>query len=555
MNEKTVHQAKVGSRILIVTAVLLLAFASLGGGGFAAAQENATDKNSSQSLSPAIDIKNNTTDRSHVVLDSVTLPENGYIVAYGENFSLRAPSNDSVIGRTQYVRSGQFSDVVVDFDEPVANNTTVTVLLHNETNGNQNFDFNSWNSPDRPYLNESGYPVLGQVRIINNSTAVETSSVSASKLAEQRNLPGNASGRIVITDNGSGGSYRFSTTGNVTAEDTVSNTSVSDTAAKGSVNGSNSSFTYSGAISTFNTSGNVSVRLNGKEVDPTVLGANYITLTKNGSQVQPGTVNYGFTASKAIVPDGNAEGNDTVTGRQITGSIGDNDSTDTIYYKDDMTQSRLVGDAKVIINGQVTSESTDSGSSSSTSSSSASNSGTGTADLGQLSGNGNGGSGGSSGQSPGTQQSGDGPDFRVSNITLSSNRIEVGQDFNVTVTITNTGSSQVNANLGLASEGEVVDTASAGLFAGGSRQITFDHTYDATGQYVLKIALLNSEQEVQAMSTVDQTVTVVPEGDLATPTVTANETTNTSGPGFTFPIGLGAVILATLGIGVWRQRS
>lgn len=550
MNQTLERQLKVGGRILIIAALLVLAFASLGGGGSVAAQEN----NSSESLSPAIDIKTNTTDRTHVSLDSVTLPENGYIVAYGENFSIRAPSNDSVIGRTQYVRNGEFSDVVVQFDEPVANNTTVSVLLHNETNGNQKFNFNSWNSPDRPYLNETGYPVIGQVRIINNSTAVNAESVASSKLSEQRNIPSGADGRVVITSDDSSGSFNFSATENITVERNASNTTVNNNTALGSVNDSNSSFVYSGEISSFNTSGNVTVRLNGKEVEPSVLGANRITLTKNGSQVQSGAVNYSFAASRAIIPGGNTEGNDTVAGRQVSGSINDNDPTDTIYYADEMSQSRLVGDAKVIINGQVTSQSTDSGSSSS-SSSSAGSSEAGTADLGQLSGNNGGGDGGSQSDQQATSgaQSGGGPDFRVSNITLSSNRVEVAQDFNVTVTITNTGSSQVNANLGLASEGEVVDTASAGLFAGGSRQVTFEHTYDATGQYVLKIALLNSEQEVQAMSTVDQTVTVVPEGDLATPTSAGNETTNTSGPGFTGPIGLVAILLGTLGVGIIRR--
>ena len=551
MNLQKTHPAKSGARILLVATLLLLAYASISGGGLVAAQENATgDSSNNQSLSPAIDIKNETTDRSHVVLSSVSLPENGYIVAYGENFSLRAPSNDSVIGRTQYVRNGQFSDVVVDFNEPVANNTTVSVLLHNETNNNQNFDFDSWNSPDRPYLNESGYPVIGQVRIVNNSTAIETQSVTASRLSEQRNLPTEASGRIVITDNGSGGSYKFSTTKNITPEKTVSNTSVDNSTATGSVNGSNSTFTYSGAISSFNTSGEVTVRLNGKEVDPSVLGANYITLTKNGSQVKSGPVQYGFTASKAIVPDGNTEGSDTVVGRQINGSISDSDPTDTIYYTSEMTRSRLVGDAKVIINDQITAESTGNSGSSSSSASS----GTETPNLGQISGENE---KEDTSKSAGTQQgSGNGgPDFRVSNITLSSNKVEVEQDFNVTVTITNTGSSQVSANLGLASEGEVVDTASAGLFAGATRQITFDHTYDATGQYMLKIALLNEQGDVQAMSTVDQTVTVVPEGELATPTQAAdNKTTNTSGPGFNMPVGLIGVVVTMLTIGYWRQK-
>jgi hypothetical protein len=527
------------SRGLIVAIALMLVYVSMTGGGFVSAQDttNETQDNSSQSLEPSVEIESNATDRESIVLESVTLPENGYIAAYGENFSLQAPSNDSLIGRTQYVRSGEFSDVVVRFNETIPENTTVTVMVHNETNGNENFSFTNQSSPDGPYLTESGFPIVDRVLIQNNSTAIEPESFSPSRVSSGQSLPPGASGRLVITANGSKAAYRLSATENVTPQTTASNTTVNGTTVTGSVNGSNSTFVYSGAISNFETSGDITVRLNGRTVVPSVLGANRITLTKNGSEVQSGSVEYGFTAAEAVLPGGTNEGNETASNRQINGTIGGEDQTDTIYYAGQMTDSRLVGDAKVVINGRVTSESTGG--------SSSAGQATETPNLGQLPGQ-----DGSTETTP-TQQS-NGPDFRVSNITLSSQRVAASEPFNVNVTITNTGSSQVTANLGLASEGQVVDSASAGLFAGGSRQITFEHTYEATGNYVLKIALLNEDGEPLAMSTVDQTVTVVPEGELTTAASNSSNTTSSGGPGFGMLAGILGLLTTTLVIRYWR---
>lgn len=541
------HSASTTRHVLV--AVVTLSVICMGIGGPIAAQETtdagADQSNSSESLEPAIEIESNSTDLSHVVLKSVTLPENGYIAAYGENFTAKNPTNSSVIGRTQYVRAGQFSDVVVEFNGTIAKNTTVSVMVHNETNGNEKFNFASKEGPDSPYLNGSGYPIVDQVRIEDNDTAVEPGAFSPNKLSESQDSS-KGSSKLVITSNSSNASYSFSATENVSSETAASNTTIKGTNVSGSVGSSNSTFTYSGAISSFEADENINVVLNGRTVDPEVLGANRITLTKNGSQVGPGTVEYGFTASGPIVPGGTNEDNETVSDQHINGSIGDNDQTDTIYYAGRMTKSRLLGDAKVIINGRVTSESTGSGTSAGQQ--------TATPDLGQLPSQSGESEETPTGQDDGSSESASGsPDFRVSNITLNSQKIEASKKLRVNATITNTGSSKVTANIGLASEGSVVDDTSAGLFAGGSRRITFEHTYKSPGEYILKIALLSEDGKVLAMSTVDKTVTVVAEGKLDT--ATATTTTSSGGPGFGLFAGMVGVLVAALSIRYWKGSA
>lgn len=563
MVEQENKMRTVASHGLVVAMVCIVIYASMAGGGLVAAQDaangtqngtnqtgngtetQATQNNSSsEPVEAAVKIDNNRTDLRSVVLESVTLPENGYIAAYGENFSLESPTNDTLVGRTQYVRAGEFSDVVVQFNETLTENTTVTVMLHDETNGNETFDFVNQSGPDGPYLDRNGSPIVDRALTQDNSTATEPGASSSNSPSGPRDLPSEASGQLVITANDSEATYSFSTTRNITPQATASNTTINGSIVTGSVNESNSTFIYSGKISGFEASENAVVQLNGRTVDPGVLDANRITLTKNGSEVQPGPVEYGFTATQAIVPGGTNEANETVSNRRINGTIGGDDQTDTIYYAGQMTDSLLIGDAKVIINGQVTSESTGGNSSESRA--------TATPNPGQLSEENNGTEGTQAQQAEGQ---GGGPDFRVSNITLSSQRVEATDPISVTVTITNTGSSEVTAYLGLASEGRVVDDTSVGLFAGGSRKITFEHRYESSGNYILKIALLSEKGEVLAMSAIDQTVTVVPEGQLTTAASNSSNTTNSGGPGFGILTGVLGILTTTLAIRRWRQST
>jgi hypothetical protein len=136
----------------------------------AAPSGNATGHNQSQSSSSpgaAVSIAANQTTRNEVELTSVTLPENGFIVVQNDT-NVSSPSG--IVDRTQYVRSGRFEDVVVAINETVTNGTTLRVTIHNDTNGNERFDFvNSSGKEDGPVKGPDGKPISDTVRIGNAS--------------------------------------------------------------------------------------------------------------------------------------------------------------------------------------------------------------------------------------------------------------------------------------------------------------------------------------------------------------------------------------------------
>lgn len=83
----------------------------------------------------SVTINETASNRSRIILEGVTLPKHGYIVAQTGNLSAT-----KVVGHTQYVRNGSYEDVVLDLNETVAKGTSVVVTIHNDTNGNETWD-------------------------------------------------------------------------------------------------------------------------------------------------------------------------------------------------------------------------------------------------------------------------------------------------------------------------------------------------------------------------------------------------------------------------------
>lgn len=155
--------------------LVLLGAATVVGSVSAAAQAGngstaTTTPNSSQSSSPgaAVSINTSETTRNELVLTSVALPENGFIVVQNDT-NVSSPAG--IVNRTQYVRAGQFQNVVVRFNDSVAENATLRVAVHNDTNGNERFDFvNSSGAKDGPVTGSNGIPINDTVRLSGNTS-------------------------------------------------------------------------------------------------------------------------------------------------------------------------------------------------------------------------------------------------------------------------------------------------------------------------------------------------------------------------------------------------
>lgn len=135
-------------------------------------------------------------------------------------------------------------------------------------------------------------------------------------------------------------------------------------------------------------------------------------------------------------------------------------------------------------------------------------------------------------------------DFNLSNPNFGKQPTGVDREIRVTATITNTGDDQLTANIGLGTQGQVVDSQEVSLFPGSSQQVAFEHSYDSPGTYAMQIGPLNESGVMTQVELRDSSVKVVGEGKLtdvsgqvgttttaevgAIPTVAPNQTTPTT---------------------------
>jgi flagellar protein FlaJ len=91
-----------------------------------------------------------------VTVDSASLSEGGYVVAYDEG------ANGTLLGRSAYLEPGTHEDVVVSLEEPIRGDRSVVLVPHRETTGDGTFDYPGpphlpgSSQSDRPYTTVSG---------------------------------------------------------------------------------------------------------------------------------------------------------------------------------------------------------------------------------------------------------------------------------------------------------------------------------------------------------------------------------------------------------------
>ena len=478
--------------------------------------------NQTQPTNASVTIDKNEITQEQVVLTSVTLPDSGYIVAHGGNFNSSEPTNESIIGRTQYVRGGTFEDVVITLNQSIANNSSVVVTLHNETNGNQAFDYRNQTGPDAAYQNQSGYPVID--RILANS--IDANSLSESdQLASSPPLPKQITLSGGYTAENQSNTYSIGVSGNIVSKNTSNNSTAPH---KSQVNSSiprqeSRVFYYSGRITQFNSSGDIAPSIGGQQIDAEALGKKWITLSTKNTTPSAST-HYRFSVSEVIVPDADAANDTWTSDTTVEGKVGDGDLSDTYYYSGSITQSSINRTARVVINGKQVQ-----------------------VQPGNNTGNNN-----SSSAKHENPKAG----FTLSNISLSRERIETGQELAVNVTITNIKNGRLKTTIGLATQGTVTDSKEITLFANGSQRVTFRREYESPGHYAVKIGVLNSSSYVVAESEVTKSVDVVQKGQLTpTPTSTPNSSAQQSSSGFGPGFGvIGGIIAVVIVIGLALLR-
>lgn len=119
-------------------------------------------------------------DGTTVVVTSVTLPANGFLVIHADAEGGPGP----VIGHTALLEAGTSSDVEVPLDEALTTDATVWPMAHIDTNGNEQYDFNPPESTeDGPATFENG-----DVAVVSISYTLEDGGTSSGAAVTAENF-------------------------------------------------------------------------------------------------------------------------------------------------------------------------------------------------------------------------------------------------------------------------------------------------------------------------------------------------------------------------------
>ncbi|WP_323677128.1 PGF-CTERM sorting domain-containing protein [Halorubellus sp. PRR65] len=108
------------------------------------------------SVQAVVTASNQTNDGSMVTIDSVTLHDGGYVTVH-DGTLLDGAVFDSVRGTSEYLGPGTHENVTVMLDSPLSANATVVPMAHQETDGDETYDFlTSEGASDGPYVAAGG---------------------------------------------------------------------------------------------------------------------------------------------------------------------------------------------------------------------------------------------------------------------------------------------------------------------------------------------------------------------------------------------------------------
>jgi len=106
-----------------------------------------------------INADNATTDGNVVLnVDSVSLSKGGFVAVYESPD--RGQERGELLGRTSYLEPGTHNNIVIPLFVDLNSTTDVQIVAHQDTNGNEQFDFQEGVQVDRPYqpLSNGGTP-------------------------------------------------------------------------------------------------------------------------------------------------------------------------------------------------------------------------------------------------------------------------------------------------------------------------------------------------------------------------------------------------------------
>ncbi|WP_455768347.1 DUF7282 domain-containing protein, partial [Haloferax volcanii] len=138
-----------------------------------------------QQETTAVSFENQATGGTTVTVDSVTLPEGGFVTIHDASVT-DGNVLGSVVGSSAYLDAGTHEDVTVHLDEPVEESGTFVAMPHMDSDGDRVYSFVAANGEaDGPYT-------------ADGSAVVDTATVNASATVSMSDQP--TTGDSVVVD-------------------------------------------------------------------------------------------------------------------------------------------------------------------------------------------------------------------------------------------------------------------------------------------------------------------------------------------------------------------
>jgi PGF-CTERM protein len=159
---------------------------------------------------PSITFDDQNSSGQTVLVQSATLPQNGFVAIYDSTRSGNA--TDKIIGASYLLDAGTTSNIRIQLDQPLNQTKSLTAVYHVDSNGNGEFDFVSSNGQQDPAPPEGQdrTVAVADVTVQGTDTGGETPTESGGATATT-SAGGDATEAAVATQTAAGG------TGNGTA--------------------------------------------------------------------------------------------------------------------------------------------------------------------------------------------------------------------------------------------------------------------------------------------------------------------------------------------------
>jgi hypothetical protein len=153
----------------------------------------------------SIRFANQTTNGSAVTIQSVTLPDGGWVVVRNQSYLRGGDPLQTIVGRSQYLPAGTHRNVSVSLSQPVQQRQTLVASPSRDTNGNRQYDYVRSGGFQDPAYTGNGTIITDTASVTSSGTPSASAAPSATTPSTAVNTPARSGTTQPTTETATGG--------------------------------------------------------------------------------------------------------------------------------------------------------------------------------------------------------------------------------------------------------------------------------------------------------------------------------------------------------------